>query len=80
MYLRTKDGREVDFVITEKNKPLLLVECKSGDKSLSSSLIYFKERLGVPAAVQVLNLPGFLKQMGRGVFVAGLDRFLQLLP
>ena len=80
MYLRTKDGREVDFIITEKNKPLLLVECKSGDKSLSSSLIYFKERLGVPAAVQVLNLPGFLKQMGRGVFVAGLDRFLQLLP
>jgi predicted AAA+ superfamily ATPase len=80
MYVRTKDGREVDFVITEKNKPYILIECKKTDKSLAANLRYFKERIQVPLAFQVIETPGYLKQVNRGTFIIGLDRFLSTLP
>lgn len=80
MYVRTKDGREVDFVVTEKNIPYLLVECKKDEKQLASNLRYFKERIEVPFAFQVIESPHFLKQVGKGIFILGLDRFLQILP
>ncbi|MBM3297500.1 MAG: ATP-binding protein [Candidatus Aminicenantes bacterium] len=79
-YLRTREGREVDFLITDKQKPLLLVECKSNEKSLDPSVSYFKERLGVPFGFQVVNMAGVLRQAGPGVFIVGIDRFLRLLP
>ena len=37
-YFRDRDGREVDFVVTEKGAPLLFVEAKSADADISSSL------------------------------------------
>ncbi|MFO7979745.1 MAG: AAA family ATPase [Candidatus Aminicenantes bacterium] len=80
MYVRTKDGREVDFVITEKDKPYLLVECKINEKQLVPNLPYFKEKLKAPIAFQVIQEPGFLKQVDRGTFIMGKDRFLQILP
>ena len=80
MYVRTKDGREADFVVAEKNKPLLLVESKWNDTALSPSLVYFKNRLAVPLAVQVTGKTGYLRQAAAGVFVSGTDRFLKLLP
>jgi len=79
MYIRTKDGREVDFVITERAKPYLLIECKRNDKNLARNLIYFKNRIKVPATFQVIDAPGYLKQIERGTFIVGLDRFLQIL-
>ena len=80
MYVRTKDGREVDFVITERAKPYLLIECKRNDKNLVPNLIYFKSRIKAPAVFQVINAAGYLKQVERGTFIVGLDRFLQILP
>ena len=80
MYVRTKDGREVDFVVTERGKPLLLIECKRNDKILSPNLKYFKDRLKVQLAFQVIKTPGYLKQVDRGTFVLGLDRLLSILP
>ena len=80
MYVRTKDRREVDFVITEKNKPYILIECKKSDKSLAANLRYFKERIQAPLALQVIETPGYLKQVDRGTFIIGLDRFLLTLP
>ncbi len=80
MYVRTRDGREMDFVIIERNRPCLAIECKWKDQTLSPAIMYLKERLGVTAAVQVIGIPGYLKQEGAGIFVAGYDRLLQLLP
>jgi predicted AAA+ superfamily ATPase len=49
-YFRDVAGREVDFVVTERNRPLLLVECKLNDDALSPSLRYLKARFpSVPA-------------------------------
>lgn len=43
-YFRDTDGREVDFVVCRKGKPILAVECKWDDASISKSLLYFKKR------------------------------------
>lgn len=43
-YFRDIDGREVDFIVTEKTKPILAVECKLNDAAISDSLKYFKVR------------------------------------
>lgn len=52
-YLRDVDGREVDFVVIKDKKPVFAVECKSGEKELSPSIIYFKERTNIPKFYQV---------------------------
>ena len=46
-------GREVDFVITEKNKPTLLVEVKVSSKKISPSLKYLKGKYPQAKAFQV---------------------------
>jgi predicted AAA+ superfamily ATPase len=48
MFIRDKEKREVDFVLTEGGVPLALFEAKSSDTSISSSGKYFARRLGVP--------------------------------
>ena len=34
-YLRTKDGREVDFVLVAEGSPVLQIEVKAADSSIS---------------------------------------------
>jgi DNA-binding Lrp family transcriptional regulator len=34
-YVRTKDGREVDFCLVKKNSPETLLECKTSEKTVS---------------------------------------------
>lgn len=52
-YFRDSDGREVDFVITDKNKPIYLVEVKSSGKEISSHLKYLKQKYPLAKAYQV---------------------------
>jgi predicted AAA+ superfamily ATPase len=52
-YLRDKDLREIDFVVMQNNKALFAVECKSGERSLSPAIKYFKERTNIPEFYQV---------------------------
>ena len=54
-FIRDKDKREVDFVVIKNDKPWFMVEVKnSGNKSLSKSLVYFKKKLNIPHAFQVV--------------------------
>jgi predicted AAA+ superfamily ATPase len=54
-FLRTKDKREVDFLITENNKPWFLIEVKSSkSRPLSKQLEYFKTRTGAKHAFQIM--------------------------
>ncbi len=41
-YFRDIDGREVDFVITERGRPIRFVECKSGDADVDRGLRYLR--------------------------------------
>jgi hypothetical protein len=43
-YFRDIDGREVDFVVTENDRPSVLVECKLSDAPVSQPLRYLLER------------------------------------
>lgn len=43
-YFRDREGREVDFVVTDHDTPLMLVECKLGDTALDTSLRYLNAR------------------------------------
>lgn len=78
-YLRTKDDREVDFVISNRNNVVLLVECKSADTNLSLHLQFFQAQLGHPPAVQVVNRSGVATLKDKNTWVLGVDRFLSML-
>lgn len=54
-YVRDKQKREVDFLVTKNTKPWLLVETKNNDSSISPSLIYFTEKLNPTFSVQVVT-------------------------
>lgn len=58
-YLRDKDKREVDFLVTKDRKPWFLVETKSsGNNGISKWLYYYQEKLKVPHAFQLsFDLP-----------------------
>ena len=58
-YLRTRDGREVDFVLVKDEVIDQMIEVKLSDRKHSKGLIYFKERLKGAAAIQLVhNLSG----------------------
>lgn len=78
-YVRTKDGKETDFLITKDRKPLILVEAKLSGAGLDSSLLFFKERLSVPLAFQVIWDEDYLRQLRPGLFVIDIFRLLKLL-
>ena len=52
-YLRDTDQREIDFVVLKDKKPSFAVECKTGERNLSSHIGYFKERTKIPLFYQV---------------------------
>jgi predicted AAA+ superfamily ATPase len=52
-YFRDVDGREVDFVVTERRKPIMLVECKWSDDEVNGALRYLKHKFPQVAAWQV---------------------------
>ncbi len=52
-YFRDVDRREVDFVVTEGRRPLLLVECKWDDAEVDRGLRYLKARFPEAQAWQV---------------------------
>ena len=49
-YFRDVTGREVDFIVTERRRPILAVEAKLSDEPVAAALQYFCTRHpGVPA-------------------------------
>jgi len=57
-FVRDKEKRGVDFLVTKDNKPWFLVEAKhSNNNSISEHLYRFQEQIGAPHAFQaVYNL------------------------
>jgi len=54
-FLRDKDQKEVDFVVTKNNEPWLLIETKKSDIKLSQNLLYFQAQTGAPYGLQVMQ-------------------------
>jgi uncharacterized protein len=57
-YLRTKEQREVDFIVIKNGKPWFMVEVKTKAQPISSALYWFQQALKVPHAFQLaFDLP-----------------------
>ena len=54
-YIRTKDGAEIDFALSEGKQLTQLVECKLGDNKPHRSLIRFAEQFSSAEAVQIVQ-------------------------
>jgi len=59
-YIRTKEGREVDFVVVREGKPWFLVEVKSAEARLSPTLGHFQAQTGARHALQVVGSAEFV--------------------
>ena len=60
-FIRDKQKREVDFLVTRDQQPWFLVEVKAGSKAgLSDSLRYFQQQTRAPHAFQVAMDAGFV--------------------
>lgn len=76
-FLRDTDKRETDFVVLKEGKPLFAVECKSGEKNINPSLLYFMERIHIPKFYQVHT--GKKDYEKKGVRVLPVHRFVKEL-
>lgn len=54
-YIRDKDGREVDFVTQVNGKIVDLIEVKTADTTISSSLKYYAQKLKPQNTVQIVG-------------------------
>jgi len=77
-YVRDKERREVDFLITERRKPWLLAETKLSDGQISPALRHYKRQFDVPHAVQIVR-SGVAAHRSDGIVVAPASEFLALL-
>ncbi len=81
-YVRNREKEECDFLIMEKQTPLLLVECKLSDPNVSKSLLKFQDALKVPA-IQLVNEPGIHRVLRNGaqtITVVSAPNWLSQLP
>lgn len=82
-FIRNKEKREVDFVLSDRGTPLCLVECKASDEELAPNLLYFQQKLGVPVAVQLVHKSGVCQKrraQGMTQWVISAEQWLGLLP
>ena len=57
-YLRDKEQRETDFLVSVDDKPWFCVEVKTSFKNISAPLIYFSKKLKIPFSYQVVKQEG----------------------
>ena len=58
-FIRDKEKREVDFLITRDKKAFLLLECKSQSKNLSPYLTHYAEILKAPLNIQLIETKNY---------------------
>jgi len=78
-YLRDREKREVDFLLTLNRKPWAMIEAKLSDTTPAPAMRYFAERLEAACRIQVVldcQQPG----MAGDVHVIDAANFLRLLP
>ena len=76
-YLRTKDGREVDFALVRNNDIEMMLEVKHTNKTISPSLQLFHDKYKFPALQLVKELRN--ERLVNGIEVRKLISFLEQL-
>ncbi|OFZ80842.1 MAG: hypothetical protein A2583_03145 [Bdellovibrionales bacterium RIFOXYD1_FULL_53_11] len=79
-YLRNKDGDEIDFLVLKEQKPVVAIECKVSDESISSSWRAFDHVLRDVPRIQLVRKPGVdfstaggIRVVSAGIMLAGLS-------
>jgi hypothetical protein len=80
-YIRTLDKRKIDFIVTVDHEPILAVEVKSGETTLSSPLKNRRKWFAQnpTLGIQVVNKRGVLQKHPDHCWVVSIERFLSLL-
>lgn len=81
-YLKTKEKHEVDFLIADGPRPLVLVEAKCSDTQVTPALKKLQAQLGVPA-VQLVDSGDTFRRVPNGdqeILVAPAWMWLPRLP
>lgn len=53
-FVRDRDGREVDFLITKKGTPWILLECKLSNQTLAAALHHHSQQLRPDYTLQIV--------------------------
>lgn len=78
-FVRNKEKREIDFLITKDSKPWLPVEAKLSDTTPSPNFKCFMKKLGCNKALQIIGSADYLKKYQfpeYDLIVASADRIL----
>jgi uncharacterized protein len=76
-FVKTYDGKEIDFVLVYEGVPILAVECKLGQGTISPHLRRFREMSGGAFPIlQVVGKPGVFFRKREAEYLVGYDRFM----
>lgn len=75
-YLRTKDGKEIDFLIVMDNKPTHMIEVKMSDDQLAKGFKHFEEFLPQVKKLQLVKTIGREKTYPSGAEIRALIPWL----
>ncbi len=81
-FIRTKDQQEVDFVIVDDGRPVLLIDARAQGHQPSAALLKFQGALKIPAVQLVRSADGYrrLPNEGQTILVAPACQYLAGLP
>lgn len=81
-YLKNKEQQEIDFVLMLDGKPILLIEAKNSEETVSKSVYKFQDKLNIPA-IQLVNKPDIYRKKKNGknyIYIISGAQFLSNLP
>jgi predicted AAA+ superfamily ATPase len=78
-YLRDKEGREVDFLVTLNRRPHWLIEVKASDDEISNGLKYYTRKLKPRVSLQLVLHAGRASER-EGIKAIPLGKWLEQLP
>lgn len=75
MYVRTKDGKETDFLIMRDGRPWCLFEAKLQDEAIGRHHVDQAKALGNVPYVQLTRAANIFKKSAPGLFRVSASRF-----
>lgn len=75
-FVRTREGKETDFLLTRNRKPWCLLECKLRNTEVESHHRRFASKLGGIPTVQLVKRHGELEACDRNLVAMSASRFL----
>ncbi len=78
-YLRTKDGKEIDFLIHQENKPTHIIEVKSADDNPAPAFQHFSNFLPKAKCIQLVKTLKREKTFPEGLAIKSLIPWLKNL-